>query len=78
MIDNVRLMVSEQDNQYTVTVGSGSSVQETAFCIGVIIRCLLRDEYITNVEDFLERVKFYSTDEQFKEIEEVKNEETIK
>lgn len=64
-MEDVRLSVTEKDGVYSVNIGAGSSVTETAFCMGVIVRCFLKDNYIKDPYEFLNKVLFYATDDQF-------------
>ena len=60
---------SDTNNTYTVDIGSGSSVPETAFCISVVIKCLIRDKIIEKSEEILDLVKKYLEDSQYEEVE---------
>ena len=45
-----------------------SNVPEIAFEVAVIIRCLLKDGFIKNVDEFVDFVKKYATDPQYGEV----------
>jgi hypothetical protein len=53
---------------YSVDIGSGSSVPETAFCMAVVIKCLIKDEWIEKSDEILDLVKKYLDDPQYAEV----------
>lgn len=70
---NILLAVGFDDekNQYTIDISSGSNVPETAFCMAVVIKCLLRDDYIKSIDEMLDLVKKYLNDPQYAEVEDI-------
>ena len=62
----------EDANTYSVDVASGSSVPECAFCMAVVIKCLIRDNVIKSVNDVTDLINKYCTDSQY---DELKNDE---
>lgn len=60
---------NDEANQYTIDIASGSNVAETAFCMTVVIKCLLKDNYIDSPNDVLDLIKKYLDDPQYDEIE---------
>lgn len=69
----IKVTFDDETGRYSVSLGQGSSVPETAFAITVVIKCLKRDGYIKNAKELLNLVKKYLTDPQY---EEVQDEET--
>lgn len=57
-------------NRYTVELGKGSNVAETAFAMAVIIKCLLKDEFIKSPSDVIDLINKYLTEPQYDEIKE--------
>lgn len=55
---------------YRVRLPKGSSVNETAFAVSVVIRCLLRDKVIDKASDFTDKIKSYLDDPQWQEVAE--------
>lgn len=61
----------EGDNgkaNYIVDIPKGSTVTETAFCVNVVIRCLVRDGVIKNSKEFIDYVLKYLDDVQYSEV----------
>lgn len=58
-------------NIYQVDVPKGSTVNEIAFNMAVVIRCLLKDNVIKNVTEMTDLVIKYCTDGQYDEVKEV-------
>ena len=58
-------------NIYQVDVPKGSTVNEIAFNMAVVIRCLLKDKVIENVTEMTDLVIKYCTDGQYDEVKEV-------
>lgn len=58
-------------NIYQVDVPKGSTVNEIAFNMAVVIRCLLKDNVIKDVTEMTDLVIKYCTDEQYDEVKEV-------
>ena len=50
------LSVHEQDGTYYIQTNKDSNVPEIAFEVAVIIRCLLKDGFIKNVDEFVDFV----------------------
>lgn len=62
------LSVHEQNGTYYIQTNKDSNVPEIAFEVAVIIRCLLKDGFIKNVDEFVDFVKKYATDPQYGEV----------
>lgn len=60
-------------NNYSVQLGKGSNVAETAFAITVIIKCLLKDGYIKDSKEVTDLIDKYLTDPQYDEVKEKEN-----
>lgn len=58
-------------NIYQVDVPKGSTVNEIAFNMAVVIRCLLKDNVIKDVTEITDLVIKYCTDGQYDEVKEV-------
>lgn len=58
-------------NIYQVDVPKGSTINEIAFNMAVVIRCLLKDEVIKDVKEMTDLVIKYCTDGQYDEVKEV-------
>lgn len=61
----------EGDNgkaNYIVDIPKGSTVTETAFCMNVVIRCLVRDGVIKESKEFIDYVLKYLDDVQYSEV----------
>lgn len=58
----------EENNTYHVFIPSGSSVSETAFCVHVLIKCLIKDGVIEKSEEFINLVNKYLGDIQYEEL----------
>ena len=58
-------------NIYQVDVPKGSTVNEMAFNMAVVIRCLLKDKVIKDVTEMTDLVIKYCTDGQYDEVKEV-------
>lgn len=68
--EKVILEVSENENRYRVQIPEGLSVPEALFAVSIVIRCLHRDGYLKTIDEGLDMVKRYCTDEQFTEVKE--------
>ena len=55
-------------NMYFVNLRKGSNVAETAFCMSIIIKCLLKDNIVDNVSVVLDSINKYLTDPQYEEL----------
>lgn len=58
-------------NIYQVDVPKGSTVNEIAFNMAVVIRCLLKDNVIKDVTEMTDLVIKYCTDGQYDEVKEI-------
>lgn len=58
-------------NIYQVDVPKGSTVNEIAFNMAVVIRCLLKDGVIKDIKEMTDLVIKYCTDGQYDEVKEV-------
>lgn len=58
----------DENNVYSVDVPSGSSVPECAFCMTVVIKCLVRDGIIKSADEVLGLIKKYIDDSQYEEV----------
>ena len=72
IIDLLKVSFDEDSGTYKVEVPNGSNVNETAFCVMVLVKCLIRDGFVNTKQDFYDMVNKYYDDSQF---EEVKKEE---
>lgn len=72
MDENNKLLMGvafdDEKGAYKVHLAQGSSVKETAFCMNVIIRCLLRDNIIKSADEVLDEVRRYLSDVQWDEV----------
>ena len=57
-----------QNGTYYIQTNKDSNVPEIAFEVAVIIRCLLKDGFIKDVDEFVDFVKKYATDPQYGEV----------
>lgn len=64
----------DETGSYSVSIPQGSSVQETAFAMSVIVRCLHRDGMVARQEEFIDLINHYCNDSQYEEIKETNNE----
>lgn len=53
---------------YIVDIPKGSTVTETAFCVNVVIRCLIRDGIIKDSKEFVDYVLKYLDNKQYSEV----------
>lgn len=60
----------ETKNVYTVDLGKGSNVAETAFSMAIVIKCLLKDKVIEKAEDVTDLINKYLKDPQYDEVKE--------
>lgn len=58
-------------NIYQVDVPKGSTINEIAFNMAVVIRCLLKDNVIKDVTEMTDLVIKYCIDGQYDEVKEV-------
>lgn len=59
---------NEKENVYSVDIPSGSSVQETAFAMAIVIKCLVKDGIIENSSDVITLIDKYVNDPQYQEV----------
>ncbi len=59
----------EEANTYSVDIPAGSSVQETAFAMAIVIKCLIRDGIIEKSSDMTNLVNKYVDDPQYQEVQ---------
>ena len=64
----------DESGQYSVSIPQGSSVQETAFAMSVVVKCLNRDGMVARREEFIDLIKHYCDDSQYEELKEADNE----
>lgn len=75
MINTLMTVSFDDDNNtYSVMLGKGSSVSETAFSMAVVIKCLLKDKVIENSTDITTLIDKYLSDAQYDELKEDGNE----
>ena len=71
-MDNKKLILAvafdDDANTYTVDIPAGSSVQETAFAMAIVIKCLIRDGVIEKASDVTSLVDKYVNDPQYQEV----------
>ena len=65
--DLLRVSFDNENGRYEVEVPQGSSLNETAFCIAVVIKCFVRDGLIEK-EEMLELINKYLEDPQYQEV----------
>lgn len=69
--ENVQLVsieCSSDGTQYHINLRQGSTVNETAFCVSAMIKCLVRDGAIKTTKEFTDLVNRYLTEEQYQEV----------
>ena len=55
-------------NQYTFNIPQGMSLQEVAFAIAALIKCLVRESVIKDNQVFVDFINKYLTDPQYSEV----------
>ena len=60
------------NSTYTVTSHTGSSVNEIAFAVHVVIKTLIRDKHIKTKQEFDKLVNKYFNDLQYSEVKDAK------
>lgn len=55
-------------NQYTFNIPQGMSLQEVAFAIAALIKCLVRESVIKDDRVFIDFINKYLTDPQYNEV----------
>ena len=53
---------------YNVQIPKGSNVPETAFCMTVVVKCMLRDGVIQKAEELTDLINKYCNDPQYSEV----------
>ena len=66
--DLLKISFDDEGDKYDIHIPQGSSVQETAFGVAAMIRCLVRDKIIKNDVEFLELLAKYLDDPQYDEV----------
>ena len=61
---------NEENNMYSVDLGAGSSVPETAFAMSIVIKCLIKDGIIKEANEVTDLINKYLTDPQYSEVKE--------
>lgn len=59
-----------ETDKYSIGACQGSSVSEMAFAVMVVIKTLIRDGYLKDSKEFLDKVTTYLADPQFSEVKE--------
>ena len=60
---------STNKNQYSFDIPSGMSLQEVAFAVAALAKCLKRDNVIETEQLFVDLVTKYLNDPQYNEVE---------
>ena len=58
-------------NVYSVDIPKGSTINEVAFNMAVVIRCMVKDGVIKDAKEMTDLIIKYSTDSQYEEVKEV-------
>lgn len=66
--DVLKVSFDHDKNLYQVQKCQGSSINEMAFAVMVLIKTLIRDGYLENSKDFVDKIQNYLNDPQFEEI----------
>lgn len=66
--DVLKVSFDHDKNLYQVQTCQGSSINEMAFAVMVLIKTLIRDGYLENSKDFVDKIQNYLNDPQFEEI----------
>lgn len=64
----------DSNNTYSVDLGAGSSVPETAFAMTIVIKCLIKDGIIKDANEVTDLINKYLTDPQYQEVKETEGE----
>jgi hypothetical protein len=75
--DKVTLMSVSFDhvkNIYSVELGKGSNVAETAFAMTIVIKCLIKDGIIDNAMEITDLINKYLNDPQYDELKDKETE----
>ena len=65
----IAISFDENKGTYEVKLPAGSNLAEAAFGISAFIKCLVRDKVIKTPTDFIEQIRKYTFDVQYKELE---------
>lgn len=66
----------DENNTYSVDIPQGSSLNESAFAMSVVIKCFIKDGYIKDYTDVTKLIEKYCTDSQYDELTEENNGKT--
>lgn len=69
--NKITLLAVEYDkdkDMYGVKIPAGSNVSETAFCITVVVKCLMRDGVIKKSEEITDLINKFCNDPQYDEV----------
>lgn len=58
-----------ENNQYSFDIPQGMSLQEVAFAVAALAKCLKRDQIIETEQLFVDLINKYLTDPQYNEVE---------
>ena len=58
-------------NVYSVDIPKGSTINEVAFNMAVVIRCMVKDGVVKDAKEMTDLIIKYSTDNQYEEVKEV-------
>lgn len=58
-------------NVYSVDIPKGSTINEVAFNMAVVIRCMVKDGVVKDAKEMIDLIIKYSTDSQYEEVKEV-------
>lgn len=58
-------------NVYSVDIPQGSTINEVAFNMAVVIRCMVKDGVVKDAKEMTDLIIKYSTDSQYEEVKEV-------
>lgn len=58
-------------NVYSVDIPKGSTINEVAFNMAVVIRCMVKDGVVKDAKEMTDLIIKYSTDSQYEEVKEV-------
>lgn len=63
-----RKITDDNSETYGVSIPNGSNVHQTAFCVMVLIKCLVNDGLIKSKQEFFDLITKYHDDPQFDEV----------
>lgn len=58
-------------NVYSVDIPKGSTINEVAFNMAIVIRCMVKDGVVKDAKEMTDLIIKYSTDSQYEEVKEV-------